>query len=669
MRQTSGRIPEVKQTLQTCIDADPADSHSASDCPERISFMIFYWLTHIVNGLSFGMLLFVLAAGLSLIFGLCRIVNLSHGSFYLLGGYIGFSTATLTGNFPLSILVAMLSMALIGMMTERFLLRRFRMKPLSQVLLTFGLIFVFQDLAIWIWGGTPLLLKKLPVLTGATNLFGFYYPTYRLLILLVGLVILFLLWWILVRTRLGIFIRAAVDDGEMANGVGIRMNLLMTVTFGFGTLLTGLAGSIGAPFLGVYPGLDLDVLLYAMAVVIVGGLGSLKGSFLGALLVGLVDSMAKAIWPETGMFSMFALMAIVLILKPTGLFGLPIVPPSQASLSEEMFLEASPSRTVRPGSSSMGWLIHPSLTPILTVCLFLLGLLSPALFPTYYIRLFTLALIWSIFAMSLDLILGLGGIISLGHAVFFGVSAYTIGLSARFLTPNLFLQVGLALFVSAFAALVLGWLLLRSRGVYFMMLTIAFSQVFRAIAHSWRSVTGGGDGLANLPRPAWMTSVETFYYVALFVFIAVFLFLRFFARSRVGISLIGIRESEKRMTSLGYPIDRIKLLSFVVSGGFGGIAGLLSVYFNGYVSPEYFSVDTSAQAIIMIILGGAGTLIGPVIGSFLVIYMQNILSTFMERWTLVIGILFVVVVICAPTGIVGLWRKEWNRFKRRRIPS
>ena len=624
--------------------------------------MISYWLTHIVNGLSFGMLLFVLAAGLSLIFGLCRIVNLSHGSFYLLGGYIGFSTVRLTGSFPLAVFLSMLSMALLGILTERFLLRRYRIKPLAQVLLTFGLIFVFQDLAIWIWGGTPILLKKLPMLTGATNLFGFYYPTYRLLILLIGLVILFFLWWLLIRTRLGVFIRAAVDDGEMANGVGIRMNFLMTMAFGFGTLLTGLAGSIGAPFLGVYPGLDIEVLLYAMAVVIVGGLGSLKGSFLGALMVGLIDSMAKALWPETGMFSMFALMAIVLILKPTGLFGLPIAPSSQASVSEEVFLEAVPSISRHPsGWRERRWII--------TACLVVASLVCPLVLSTYYVRLFTLALIWAIFAMSLDLILGLGGIISLGHAVFFGISAYTIGLAARFLTPNLFLQIGLALFVSAFAALVLGWLLLRSRGVYFMMLTIAFSQVFRAIAHSWRSVTGGADGLSGFVRPMWMTSVETFYYFALFAFVAVFLFLRFFVKSRVGISLIGIRESEKRMTSLGYHVNHIKLLSFVVSGGLGGIAGLLNVYFNGYVSPDYFSVDTSAQAIIMIILGGAGTLIGPILGSFFVIYMQNILSAVMERWTLVLGILFILVVIGAPAGIVGLWRKQWHKFSRRIIPS
>jgi branched-chain amino acid transport system permease protein len=624
--------------------------------------MIFYWLTHIVNGLSFGMLLFVLAAGLSLIFGLCRIVNLSHGSFYLLGGYIGFSMVRWTGDFPFAVLLSMLSMALLGILTERFLLRRFRVKPLAQVLLTFGLIFVFQDLAIWIWGGTPVLLKKLPILTGATNLFGFYYPTYRLLILLIGLVILCFLWWLLIRTRLGIFIRAAVDDGEMANGVGIRMNFLMTMAFGFGTLLTGLAGSIGAPFLGVYPGLDIEVLLYAMAVVIVGGLGSLKGSFLGALMVGLIDSMAKALWPETGMFSMFALMAIVLILKPTGLFGLPIAPPSQASISEDVFLETTPSNSGHPsGWKGRGWII--------TACLVVAGLVCPIVLSTYYVRLVTLALIWAIFAMSLDLILGLGGIISLGHAVFFGISAYTVGLAARFLTPSLLLQVVLALFVSAFAALVLGWLLLRSRGVYFMMLTIAFSQVFRAIAHSWRSVTGGGDGLSGFVRPLWMTSVETFYYLALFVFIGVFLFLRFFFQSRVGISLIGIRESEKRMTSLGYDVDRIKLVSFVVSGGLGGIAGLLNVYFNGYVSPDYFSVDTSAQAIIMIILGGAGTLIGPILGSFFVVYMQNILSAVMERWTLVLGILFILVVIGAPAGVVGLWKKQWHKFSRRILPS
>ncbi|HME45153.1 MAG TPA: ABC transporter permease [Syntrophorhabdales bacterium] len=624
---------------------------------------MIYWLTQIFNGLSFGMLLFVIAAGLSLIFGLCRIVNLSHGSFYLLGGYIGFSVARFTGSFPLAIVAAMLSMAILGMLTERYLLRRFRVNNLAQVLLTFGLIFVFQDLAQWIWGGTPVLLEKVPILSGATNIAGFFYPTYRLLILLTGVLIVLILWWILARTRLGIFIRAAVDDGEMATGVGIRMNLLMTVTFGFGTLLTGLAGSLGAPFLGVYPGLDIEVLLYAMAVVIVGGLGSLKGAFLGALLVGLLDSMAKAVWPETGMFSMFALMAIALIMKPTGLFGLPIAPSSQVSVPEAMFLDRDVSSTAdnEPVAKTQWWK-RPAFVWTCVTFLLIAGLICPIILPTYYVRLFTLALIWSIFAMSLDLILGLGGIVSLGHAVFFGICAYTIGLTALRLTSSIFLQIGAALFSCAFAALVLGWLLLRSRGVYFMMLTIAFSEVFRAIAHSWRSVTGGGDGLANIPRPAWMTSVETFYYCAFLVCVAVLLFLRFFRRSRMGMALVGIRESEKRMTSLGYNIDRVKLISFIVAGGLGGVAGLLYVYFNGYVSPEYFSVDTSAQAITMIIFGGAGTLIGPIIGAFFVVYVKNILSTVTERWTLILGALFVLMVIAAPSGVAGLWRREWRKL-------
>jgi len=622
-----------------------------------------YWLTQVINGLSFGMLLFVIAAGLSLIFGLCRIVNLSHGSFYLLGGYIGFSVARFTGSFPLAMVAAMISMAVLGMLTERYLLRRFRVNNLAQVLLTFGLIFVFQDLAQWIWGGTPVLLEKVPILSGATNIAGFFYPTYRLLILLTGVVIVLILWWILACTRLGIFIRAAVDDGEMATGVGIRMNLLMTVTFGFGTLLTGLAGSLGAPFLGVYPGLDIEVLLYAMAVVIVGGLGSLKGAFLGALLVGLLDSMAKALWPETGMFSMFALMAIALIMKPTGLFGLPIAPSSQVSAPEAMFLDRGVSPTADNESiAKTEWWKCPALVWTCVTFLLIAGLLCPIILPTYYVRLFTLALIWSIFAMSLDLILGLGGIVSLGHAVFFGICGYTIGLTALRLTSSIFLQIGAALFSCTFAALVLGWLLLRSRGVYFMMLTIAFSEVFRAIAHSWRSVTGGGDGLANIPRPAWMTSVETFYYCAFLVCVAVFLFLRFFRRSRMGMALVGIRESEKRMTSLGYNIDRVKLISFIVAGGLGGVAGLLYVYFNGYVSPEYFSVDTSAQAITMIIFGGAGTLIGPIIGAFFVVYVKNILSTVTERWTLILGALFVLMVIAAPSGVAGLWRREWRKL-------
>ena len=382
-------------------------------------------------------------------------------------------------------------------------------------------------------------------------------------------------------------------------------------------------------------------------------------------MVGLVDALSKAIWPETGMFSMFALMSIVLIFKPTGLFGLPIAPPAQAAVSEEMFLDSGPAAPTGAAGLS-GWLSHPSFTWVLSLCLIAFALLCPVLLPTYYVRLFTLALIWAIFAMSLDLILGLGGIVSLGHAVFFGIATYTVAISALHLTSSLVLQFALALLVSAFSALLIGWLLLKSRGVYFMMLTIAFSQVFRAIAHTWRSVTGGGDGLTNIPKPAWTASIEPFFYFTLAVFILVYLFLRFFRKSRAGISLIGIRESEKRMTSLGFNVNRIKLLSFVISGGLGGLAGILYVYFNGYVGPDYFAVDTSAQAIIMIILGGAGTLAGPIIGSFFLVYMKDILSTVTERWTLILGILFILVVVFAPSGVVGLWRKQWRRFRQKR---
>ena len=627
---------------------------------------MLYWATHIMNGLSFGLLLFILAAGLSLVFGLCRIVNLAHGAFYLLGGYVGFSTVRFTENFPLAIAAGMISMACLGIITERYLLRRFWDRPLAQVLLTFGLIFVFQDLALWIWGGTPVLLKKIPILTGATQIGSFYYPTYRLFIMIIGLAIFGGLWWLFARTRLGIFIRASVDDREMAGGVGIRINFLMTMTFAFGALLTGLAGTIGAPFLGIYPGLDLEVLLFAMAVVILGGLGSLKGTFLGAIMVGLIDSIAKAIWPETGMFTMFALMAIVLILKPTGIFGLPIVQAGgHSTASEDLFLESLPAGSNPTDVSGLrtGWLTRPAFLWILIAVLLAASLLSPKFLPTYYLRLLTLALIWGIFAMSLDLILGFGGIVSLGHAVFFGISAYTIGILSLHLTSSVLLQIGAALLITVLTGLFLGWLLLRSSGVYFMMLTIAFSQVFWAIAHSWRSLTGGGDGLAGISRPEWMLSLENFYYLTWCVFLIVFILLRFLVKSRFGISLIGVCENEKRMISLGYDVTRIKLLSFTISGSLGGVAGILYVLFNGFVSPDFFSVDTSAQAIIMIILGGAGTLVGPIIGSFFVVTMQNILSSVTDRWTLILGLLFVVVVICAPTGVVGLWRKKWRLYK------
>ncbi|HEU4370204.1 MAG TPA: branched-chain amino acid ABC transporter permease [Methylomirabilota bacterium] len=280
-----------------------------------------FWISQTFNGLSYGALLFLLASGLSLIFGVMRIVNLAHGSYFLLGGYVGLSVVWRTGSFALALVAGALAIALVGVGMERLFLRKLAGQTLGQVLMTIGFALIFQDLALLIWGGDPYSLPVPTALQGVLTVGGLRFPRYRLFIMVLAAAIGALLWLALDRTRIGAMIRAAVDDAEMAQGVGIRVPTVSMGVFALGAFLAALGGVIGGGFLGVYPGLDFEILPYAFVVVIVGGLGSLPGAMVGSLLVGLLDNFGKALFPELAYFTLFAPMALILALRPTGLFG------------------------------------------------------------------------------------------------------------------------------------------------------------------------------------------------------------------------------------------------------------------------------------------------------------------------------------------------------------
>ena len=282
---------------------------------------MMFWIIQTLNGLSFGMLLFLLAAGLSLIYGLMKILNLTHGSFYLLGGYIGLTVVHLTGSLLAAILIGSLSIALLGAVMERFFLRRFHLQELPQTLVTFGFLFIFSDLAIVIWGGNPQTMPKPAFLSGSIEIGNFLYPSYRLFIIGFGLVIAGLLWWLQEGTRIGAMLRAGVDDEETARALGINVSLLFTLVFALGAFLAAMGGVMGGPIVGVYPGADFEVMLLGFVVVIIGGLGSLKGALVGGLIVGLLDNFGKVFFPEFALFTIFAPMALILAVRPAGLFG------------------------------------------------------------------------------------------------------------------------------------------------------------------------------------------------------------------------------------------------------------------------------------------------------------------------------------------------------------
>ena len=277
-----------------------------------------------LNGLVYSMLLFVMAAGLSLIFGQMNVINLAHGSFYLLGGYIGLLIVRDLGNFWLALLLAPIIVGILGLLIEYFFLRRLygAHRHLDQVLFTFGLALIAADLIRWNWGAYVEAVPDPSLLAGQALVFGIQFPLYRLSLLGFGLAIALLLWLLIGRTRLGAIIRAGVSDAQMVSGLGINIHLVFSGVFAIGAALAALAGVIGAPVLNLYPGLDFEILILTLVVVVVGGLGTIKGAFFGSLVIGMADTFGKALLPEFALFLIFFVMAAVLMLRPSGIFGL-----------------------------------------------------------------------------------------------------------------------------------------------------------------------------------------------------------------------------------------------------------------------------------------------------------------------------------------------------------
>lgn len=295
--------------------------------------------------------------------------------------------------------------------------------------------------------------------------------------------------------------------------------------------------------------------------------------------------------------------------------------------------------------------------------------LLPLVLPPYGLSLFTQALIFGLLAMSLDILIGHAGLVSLNHATFFGVGAYTVGILFHQGLNNFWLATTAGIATSAVLAMLLGLLVLRSSGPYFLMITLAFGQMIFALTWKWRSLTGGDDGLAGISRPETglpvsMWNNENFYYLVLAFFIASFIILRWFVRSPRGKCVVGVRESESRMQALGYNTWCIKYLAYILAGGFAGLAGVLYVYYSGFISPQELNWTTSGLAILMVIIGGAGTLWGPVAGAGIILILQNLISSCTERWPLFMGVVFVACVMYARNGIAGYILKLWDKGRR-----
>ena len=306
--------------------------------------------------------------------------------------------------------------------------------------------------------------------------------------------------------------------------------------------------------------------------------------------------------------------------------------------------------------------------PRVAAIVFLLLLISPPFLSSFLLTLLTQALIYAIFAMSLDIILGYTGLASLGHAAYFGLGAYSVGILATRYGAGFWVTLPAGVLLAVAVAAIFGLVALRSTGVYFLMITLALGMVVWGLAHRWVTMTQGDNGISAIPRPdlglPWSLAHSIpFYYFALAGFLITFWILRVIVRSPFGQSLVGIRESESRMRTLGYHVWLHKYIGFVIAGGFGGFAGVLWAYYNGFVSPVDLQLATSVEVLLMVALGGRGTLLGPALGAAIIVLLKNLVSVYTHRWLLILGVVYIATIVYAPEGIVGAV-SQWARRVR-----
>ena len=633
-------------------------------------------LVQALNGLAAASSLFMVAAGLSLIFGVTRIVNFAHGSFFMVGVYVAYSlvsqaapavsaalsvvvgdTASQTAAYFLLLLVAALVTGALGALVEVLLLRRIYKAPeLFQLLATFSLVLVIQDATLWLWGAEDLLGPRAPGLSGAVDILGRRFPTYDLFLIAIGPLVLLVLWWCLQRTRFGVLVRAATQDREMLGALGVNPRHLFTAVFALGCALAGLGGALQLPREPAHLGLDMVTIGDAFVVVVVGGMGSLPGAFVAALLIAEIKVLCIAVgtvevWGVSFAFSKltlvveFLVMAAVLMVRPWGLLGKPQSAPRAPSEQEAPFALGGP-------RSQRVWLLVGA------------ALLALPLFTAdtpYTLVLGIDLLVAALFAASLHFIMGPAGMHSFGHAAFFGVGAYAAALLVLRAGVSSEAAVLLAPLVSALVAAPIAWFAVRLSGVYLAMLTLAFAQIVWSICFQWDGFTGGSNGLTGVWPRAGLQDKAAYYWLTLtLVGLSVYT-LRRVLMSPLGYALRACRDSVGRAQAIGLNVAQVQWLGFMLAAGFAGLAGALFAFSKGSISPDVLGVGKSVDGLVMVLLGGVHTLAGPLVGAVTFTALQDSLARSTDYWRAVLGASILLMVLVFPQGIAGSVQALWQR--------
>jgi branched-chain amino acid transport system permease protein len=608
-----------------------------------------FYIVQFLTGLSDASGLFLVACGLSLIFGVSRIVNLAHGSFYMVGAYLAYYIAAYlpTGIFSFwsSILLAALAVGLIGVIVEVFLLRRLYHAPALFILFaTFGVVLIIQDLSRWFFGAEDLLGPRAPGLKGSVDIMGSLLPQYDLVLILIAPMILGGLWLLLNRTRRGILVRAATEDREMSDALGVNQTRLFTSVFFLGSFLAGLGGAVQLPKGGADLLMDLNLIAAAFVVVVVGGMGSIPGAYLAAVIIGELSSFGVLVFPASTLVLMFLVMAVVLVIRPHGLLGKAEAHEHSPSGVAESLL--------RPASKKL---------KLLGLALLVLILVLPLLVDTFQLILMTEIAIFALASMSVYFLFGPGGMVSFGHAAFFGGGAYAAALLVHYIQTPMELALLLAPLLTGLLAMIIGWFCVRLSGVYFAMLTLAFAQICWSIVFQWGDFTGGDDGILSIWPSQWADDKVVFYYLTMLLCVGGILVLRYLIFTPFGYTLRACRDSALRVDSIGINLRRHQWLAFIIAGVFTGLAGGIYVFSKGSVFPDEMAIPRSFDFLYMVLLGGVETLFGPVVGSAAFTWLHDKISR-IEFWQLILGLIFIVLVVAFPQGIAGSIHNRFGKY-------
>ena len=608
-----------------------------------------FFLAQLLTGLANAGALFMVASGLSLIFGVTRIVNFAHGSFYMLGAYVGYTMMQLLPGmfgFWLSILLAGIIVGIIGVIVEICVLRPvYRAPELFQLVATFGVILVIQDLTLMTFGAEDLMGPRAPGLTGVIRIMGEPVPKYDLALVAITPFVALALWFLITKTRVGVLVRAATQDREMVGALGVNQAWLFTGVFFLGCALAGLGGALQLPKGGADLLMDFTILTTIFVVVVIGGMGSLPGAYLAAVLVSVLGVFGVTYIPQSTLVLIFVIMVVVLMVRPYGLFGRPEVAGEHGQVGE-------PERPIKPAGARVRMIVAAGLAVLAFM---------PLYGSSFAMVLTTDILIFCLFAASLHFMLGLGGMVSFGHAAFYGGGAYVAALLVTYAGTPMELALLLAPLGAGLMAVIIGWVCLRLTGVYFAMLTLAFSQLLWSLAFQWGDVTRGDDGLVNIWPAAWAASTTVYFYLTLVICAGGILFLRHAAHSPFGYALRASRDSARQAEATGIHTKRVQWAAFTLAGAMAGFAGGLFVFSKGSVFPNELEIARSFDALIVVFLGGVKTLAGGVVGGAALEGVKDVLTRF-EYWRLALGVLIIAVVILAPDGLVGTTRKWAERW-------